>query len=68
MTTYKVRFSEEAKEYRVRMIQWLDDLSICELDGEVIIKCEDNDTAACVEYELRKAERRDEYCVWEKII
>ena len=67
MTTYKVRFSEEAKDYRIEMIKLLDDIEICEFPtGEVFIKCDD-DTAECVEYELRKAERRDYYCDWEKI-
>lgn len=68
MITYKAKFSEEAKEYRMRIIECIDNLEICELPtGEICIKCDD-DTAECVEYELRKAERRDDYCDWEKII
>jgi len=68
MIIYKVRFSEEAKEYRIKIIECIDNLEIYKFStGEIFIKCDD-DTAERVEYELRKAERRDNYCDWEKII
>lgn len=67
MATYKVKFSEEAKDYRIRVLECIDNLEICKFpNNEIFIKCDD-DTAECVEYELRKAERRDDYCNWEKI-
>ena len=65
--TYKVKFSEEAKDYRMRMLGLLD-VEMCEYpDGTVFIQCADEETCECVEYELRKADRRDDYCEWEKI-
>jgi hypothetical protein len=68
MTTYKVRFSEEARDYRIRILALLDKIEICEFPDEtVFVKCEDEATAMAVEYELRKAERRDDFCDWEKI-
>ena len=67
--TYRVRFSEEAKDYRMRMISLLDGVEMCEFpDGEVFIKCDDEETAECVEFELRRAESRDDFCDWGKVI
>lgn len=68
MATYKVQFSIEAKKYRIELLKYIDNLEICEFpnDDEILIKCND-DAVECVEYELRKAKRRDGYCKWEKI-
>jgi hypothetical protein len=68
--TYKARISGEAIDYRLSILALLDTV-IIEREGdslEVIITC-DEATAEAVEYELRKADRRDdEGCEWKKII
>jgi hypothetical protein len=67
MTEYEVRFSEEAKDYRIGIITLLDDVELCEYpDGRVYIRCP-KEMEEAIEYELRKAERRDDYCEWERI-
>ena len=66
--TYKARISGEAIDYRLSILALLDTV-VTEREGdslEVIITCEEEDTEA-VEYELRKAKRRDDFCEWTKI-
>ena len=65
---YEVKFSEEAKDYRISILSLLDDVVIEELlDDKVCITC-DEATAEAVEYELRKADRRDDCgCEWKKL-
>lgn len=68
MTIYKVKFSEEAKKYRMRLLSLLDGVEMCEYpSGIVYVECADDETAEAVEYELRKADRRDDYCDYAKI-
>ena len=64
---YEVKFSSEAKEYRIKTLSLLDDIIIEELsEDKVYITCNEA-TAEAVEYELRKADRRDdEGCEWKK--
>ena len=66
--TYKARISGEAIEYRISILALLDTV-VVEREGdslEVIITCGEEDVEA-VEYELRKAKRRDDFCEWVKI-
>ena len=65
---YKVLISPEALEYRLSILMEIESVEIActGKDGEFILTCYDED-AEVVEYELRKAERRDDYCEWEKI-
>jgi hypothetical protein len=65
---YEVKFSDEAKEYRISILSLLDGVTIEELpDDKVCITC-DEATAEVIEYELRKADRRDDRgCKWRKI-
>lgn len=67
MIEYEVRFSEEARDYRISIMKIFDEVEICEYpDGRVYIRCP-KEMEEAVEYELRKAERRDDYCEWERI-
>ena len=65
---YKAQISEEAIDYRLSILTLLDTVVIDRGEDslEIVITCADEDVEA-VEYELRKAERRDDYCIWEKI-
>ena len=63
--TYRVRFSMDAKEMRMRILRNIDSVSILDCDEYIIVNCDEQDCEA-VEYELRKADRRDDYCIWEK--
>ena len=63
---YKVKFSMDAKEMRMRILNCIDSVSILDCDEYVIVNCNKEDCEA-VEYELRKAERRDDFCIWEEI-
>ena len=66
--TYKVLISPEAFEYRLSILTEIGSVEIAYTGkgNEFILTCYDDD-AEIVEYELRKAERRDDYCEWEKI-
>lgn len=68
MAVYKVKISEEAIDYRTEMLKIIDSVKIVrDSDSlEFIVRCAADDIEA-VEYELRKAERRDDYCLWERI-
>ena len=68
MITYKVEISEEAIDYRIEMLKIIDSVKIIRDSGslEFTLECAADDIEA-VEYELRKAERRDDYCLWERI-
>ncbi len=69
MTKYKVTISEEAIDYRIKMLEIIDSVKITR-EGEAldfILECATEDVEA-VEYELRKAERRDDFCEWVKEI
>ena len=68
MAIYKVEISEEAIDYRIEMLEIIDSVKIVRgWDSlEFILECAAEDIEA-VEYELRKAERRDDYCLWERI-
>lgn len=63
---YKVKFSKDTKEMRMRILEGIDSVSILDCDEHIIVNCEEEDCNA-VEYELRKAERRDNFCIWEEI-
>ena len=66
--TYKAHISGEAIDYRLSILALLDTVTIEREDDslEVTITCDEADVEA-VEYELRKAQRRDDCCEWEKI-
>lgn len=68
MAIYKVEISEEAIDYRIEMLEIIDSVKIVrDSDSlEFTLECATDDIEA-VEYELRKAERRDDYCLWERI-
>lgn len=68
MTIYKVEISEEAIDYRIEMLEIIDSVKITRDSDSLgfILECVTEDIEA-VEYELRKAERRDDYCIWERI-
>lgn len=68
MIIYKVTFTEDAKEMRTGYLSLIDgvDIFVIAEDGSIIFSCE-VEAIEAVEYELRKAERRDGYCKWEKI-
>ena len=66
--TYKARISGEAINYRISILEMID-TAVIEREGDAldfVITCEDEDTEI-VEYELRKAKRRDDFCDWTKI-
>ncbi len=67
MYIYKVRFEEDSKNMRIRIINLALEAneSISEEGDIVTIICEEESTE-CVEYELHKAERNDGYCEWTK--
>ena len=68
MATYKVKISEEAIDYRIEMLEIIDSVKITrDSDSlEFILEC-DEESIESVEYDLRKSERRDDYCLWERI-
>lgn len=68
MNTYKVNFEEDSKDLRKTYLELIDEVyCIHETeDGSLFFSVPDEAIEA-VEYELRKAERRDGYCKWEKI-
>ena len=68
MATYKVKISEEAIDYRIQILKIIDSVKIARVSDllEFILECATKDIEA-VEYELRKSERRDDYCLWERI-
>ena len=63
MKTYKVRFDEDSFEMRKRILESIEGVSIIDIveDDTIIITVEPTAIPA-VEYELRKAERRDGWC------
>ena len=65
MAIYKVEISEEAIDYRIQMLEIIDSVKIVKDSDslEFTLECAAEDIEA-VEYELRKAERRDDYCLW----
>lgn len=68
MAIYKVEISEEAIDYRIKILEIIDSVKITrDSDSlEFILECATEDIEA-IEYELRKAERRDDCCLWERI-
>lgn len=68
MAVYKVEIGEYSIDYRIEMLECIDSVKITrDSDSlEFILECATEDIEA-VEYELRKAERRDDYCLWERI-
>ena len=66
--TYMARISSEAIEYRISILTLFDTVTVDRKEDalDIVITCADEDVEA-VEYELRKAERRDDYCDWKKI-
>lgn len=63
---YFVKFSKDAKRMRMRILNVIESVDILDCDEHIIIACDEQDCEA-VEYELRKAERRDGFCFWEEI-
>lgn len=68
MAVYKIAISEEAIDYRIKMLEIIDSVKIVRHSDslEFILVCATEDIEA-VEYELRKAVRRDDYCLWGRI-
>ena len=66
MKYYKVKFSKDAKEMRMRILDGIESVDILDCDEHIIIACDEQDCEA-VEYELRKADYRDGYCFWQEI-
>ena len=67
MTTYKVRFDDDAVDMRTRFLMMIDGITLQAIEGDYFyFACEDEAIEA-IEYELHKAERRDSYCDWKKI-
>ena len=66
--TYKAHINGEAIDYRLSILALLDTVTIEREDDslEVTITCDETEAEA-VEYELRKAKRRDDCCEWIKI-
>lgn len=68
MNTYKVEFEEDNKDLRKAHLELIN--NVCCLyeteNGSLLFNVPDEAVEA-VEYELRKAERKDGYCKWEKI-
>ena len=68
MNTYKVEFEEDNKDLRKAHLELIN--NVCCLpeteNGSLFFNVPDEAVEA-VEYELRKAERKDGYCKWEKI-
>lgn len=65
MKYYKVKFSEDAKEMRMGILNCIESVDILDCDEYIIVACDEQDCEA-VEYELRKADRRDDFCSWEE--
>lgn len=70
---YKVRFQYRSKEMRIGYLKCIEGVKIHQKswDNEykgpvVIVSCYKKDSES-VEYQLRKAERRDDYCEWEQV-
>ena len=66
--TYQIRISPEAIEYRILVLSLIDGVEIKRQDDELdfTLTCGE-DAIEMVEYELRKSERRDDFCEWKKI-
>lgn len=61
---YSVRFSWQSKDMRMRFIKLISPkIKFHNRENELLISCPKEDSEA-VEYELRKAERNDEFCIW----
>ena len=61
---YSVRFSWHSKDMRMRFIKLISPkIKFHDRGNELLIGCPKEDSEA-VEYELRKAERNDEFCKW----
>jgi hypothetical protein len=67
MVTYKVKFDDDAVDMRTRFLMLIDGITLQVIEDDYFyFVCEDEAIEA-IEYELRKAERRDGYCDWKKI-
>jgi len=65
-TYYKVKFSPESILYRIEMLKCLDSITYSNRKGFTLVSCKKGQEES-IEYDLRKAERRDYYCEWVKI-
>ena len=64
---YRIEFLQCSRDMRIRTLKLIDTVVLLEDNGqEIVIQCDEEDIEA-VEYELRKAERRDDWCSWERI-
>ena len=61
---YLVQFSWQSKDMRMRFIKIISPkIKFHHRGNELLISCPKEDSEA-VEYELRKAERNDDFCKW----
>lgn len=68
MAIYKVKFDEDSAAMRTSILSMIDGVDIFTItEDEYFCISVDEFAAEAVEYELRKAERRDGYCDWKKI-
>ena len=68
MAIYKVKFDEDSAAMRTSILSMIDGVDIFAItEDEYFCISVDELAAEAVEYELRKAERRDGYCDWKKI-
>jgi hypothetical protein len=67
MITYAVRFEEDSAEMRKTFLSLIDGVKVFTSSQDKTYLFVDESAVEAVEYELRKAERRDGYCDWKKI-
>ena len=63
---YKVNFDTCSKDMRVGYLKCINGVKVRYRKKELLVGCPIN-AAESVEYALRKAERRDGYCEWERV-
>lgn len=64
---YRIEFLQCSRDMRIRTLKLIDTVVLLEDNGqEIVIQCDEEDIEA-IEYELRKAERRDDWRSWERI-